>query len=76
MLGYLQSDQNITPINTLQILTKEHIFDTFKNNTAMYLDRVMYKFKHTYAEEKLSAILNENEVFFYLKWNNWKLIVE
>ena len=39
MLGYLLSDQNRSPINIFLILTKKYIFDSFKNDTAMCLDR-------------------------------------
>ena len=76
ILGYLLSDQNRTPINILLVLTKKYIFDSFKNNTVMCLDRLMYQFKHTYAEEKLLANLQDKEAFFDLKWKNWKLIME
>ena len=72
MLGYLLSDQNRTPVNILLILAREYIFDSFKNNTVMCLDRLMHKFKHTYAEEKLLANIKDKD----LKWKNWKLIVE
>ena len=75
-LGYLLSDQNRTPINILLILTKEYIFDSFKNNTVMCLDRLMHKFKRIYAEEKLLAKLKDKEDFFDLKWKNWKLVLE
>ena len=76
MLGYLLSDQNRTPINILLVMTKKYIFDSFKNNTVMCLDRLMYQIKHTYAEEKLLANLQDKEAFFDLKWKNWKLIME
>ena len=57
------------------VLTKEYIFDSFKNNTVMCLDRLMHKFKRIYAEEKLLAKLKDKEYFFDLKWKNWKLVL-
>ena len=63
MLGYLLSDQNRNPINILLILAKNIFLTLLKNNTVMCLDRLMHKFKNTYAEEKFMANLQDKEAF-------------
>ena len=66
IFGYINKDQNHSPINSLILVTKKYIFDTSRDGKRLILKSLKHRLISLLRDEEYCAKLNEKEVFSHL----------
>ena len=71
ILGYLNSDTNFEPINTIVLTVKRYIFGCASKQKAPNLACAINKLKVCYCEKRYWADLNDQQNTFEKIWTRW-----
>ena len=70
IFGYLNKDQNNTPLNALILVTKKYIYDSVLSNRDLNLQILKYHLGEVFMSENLLSKFSNTENIFNRKWGN------
>ena len=70
IFGYLNKDQNNTPLNVLILVAKKYIYDSVLSNRDLNLQILKYHLGEVFMSENLLSKFSNTENIFNRKWGN------